>query len=365
MPMRYSTALPLFLMTLLGLAACEQARAPAPPPPVPVVTLAVATEAVPVAVEEVGRAEASNSATLLPRVGGQILTRHFEEGQAVTAGDLLYSVDPATFEAKLRSAEAQLARTQAELKFAQDEADRYAALETKRTVSRSQAEQFTNAAMVLRQAILAQEAEVEQARLNLAYCQVHSPIPGRAGAYLANAGAFVEAYRTPLVVVNQIDPILIVFALPEARLPEVLEALKAERLEVTATVTASGESRGGGVVHFIDNTVDPATGMIKLKARFDNPDAFFWPGQFVRVRLVLRTIPDALLVPSEAVVKCPQGTCVFLAGADAKAELRPVKTGKNLETRTLILAGLHPGDAVVVEGQNKLKPASALKVVGR
>ncbi len=181
MPMRYSTTLPLFLLTLLGLAACEQPRAPAPPPPVPVVTLEVATEAVPVAVEEVGRAEASNSATLLPRVGGQILTRHFEEGQAVAAGDLLYSVDPATFEAKLRSAEAQLARTQAELKYAQDEADRYAALETKRTVSRSQAEQFTNAAMVLRQAIRAQEAEVEQARLNLEYCQVHSPIPGRAG----------------------------------------------------------------------------------------------------------------------------------------------------------------------------------------
>ena len=161
--MRHSTAFPLILLSLLGLAACEQPRPPTPPPPVPVVILPVATEAVPVAVEEVGRAEASNSANLLPRVGGQILTRHFEEGQAVAAGDLLYSVDPATFEAKLRSAEAQLARTQAELKYAQDEADRYAALETKRTVSRSQAEQFTNAAMVLRQAIRAQEAEVEQA----------------------------------------------------------------------------------------------------------------------------------------------------------------------------------------------------------
>ncbi|MFZ1537938.1 MAG: efflux RND transporter periplasmic adaptor subunit [Chromatiaceae bacterium] len=365
MPMRPLTALPLILLSLLGLAACGHPPPPAPPPPVPVVTLQVATEEVPVAVEEVGRAEPSNSATLLPRVGGQILTRHFEEGQAVTTGDLLYSVDPAPFEAKLRSAEAQLARTQAEMKYAQDEADRYAALETKRTVSRSQAERFTNAALVLRQAILAQEAEVEQAQLNLEYCRVQSPIPGRAGAYLANAGAFVEAYRTPLVVVNQIDPILIVFALPEARLPEVLEALKAERLEVTATVTASGESRGGGVVHFIDNTVDPATGMIKLKARFDNPDAFFWPGQFVRVRLVLRTIADALLVPSEAVVKCPQGTCVFLAGADAKAELRPVKIGKSLESRTLILAGLSPGDPVVVEGQNKLKPGSPLKIVGR
>ncbi len=365
MPMRPSPALPLILLSFLGLAACGRPSAPPPPPPVPVVTLQVITEEVPVAVEEVGRAEPSNSATLLPRVGGQILARHFEEGQAVAAGDLLYSVDPAPFEAKLRSAEAQLDRTEAELKFAQDEADRYAALESKRTVSRSQAEHFTNAAMVLRQAIRAQEAEVEQARLNLEYCKVQSPIPGRAGAYLANAGAFVEAYRTPLVVVNQIDPILIVFALPEARLPEVLEALKAERLEVTATVTASGESRGGGVVHFIDNSVDPATGMIKLKARFDNPDAFFWPGQFVRVRLVLRTIRDALLVPSEALVKCPQGTCVFLAGADAKAELRPVKTGKNLEARTLILAGLSPGDPVVVEGQNKLKPGTPLKIVAR
>lgn len=350
-------------LLLLGLNACEERKPAASPPPVPVVTLAVTTEQVPVAVEEVGRAEASNSVTLLPRVGGQILAHHFGEGQAVAAGDLLYAIDPAPYEAELRSATAQLAKTQAELKFAQDEANRYAELETKRTVSRSQAEQYSNAAVVLREAIRAREAEVEQARLHLDYCRVLSPIPGRAGAYLANAGAFVEAYKTPLVVVNQIDPIHIVFSLPEGRLPEVLEALTAGRLEVAATIAASGQSRGGGVVHFIDNSVDPATGTIKLKARFANADAFFWPGQFVKVRLVLRTLADSLLVPDEAVVKCPQGTCVFLAGADGKAELRPVQAGASLESRTLILSGLTPGEAVVVAGQNKLKPGTPLKPV--
>ena len=350
-------------LLLLTLGACEEHKPSASPPPVPVVTLAVVTEQVPVAVEEVGRAEASNSVTLLPRVGGQILARHFEEGQAVAAGDLLYAIDPAPYEAALRSAAAQLAKTQAELKFAQDEADRYAELETKRTVSRSQAEQYSNAAVVLREAIRAREAEVEQARLHLDYCRVLSPIPGRAGAYLANEGAFVEAYKTPLVVVNQIDPIHIVFSLPEGRLPEVLEALAAGRLEVAATIAASGQSRGGGIVHFIDNSVDPATGTIKLKARFPNADAFFWPGQFVKVRLVLRSLADSLLVPDEAVVKCPQGTCVFVAGADGKAELRPVQAGTSLEFRTLILSGLTPGEAVVVAGQNKLKPGAPLKPV--
>ena len=352
-------------LLLLGLTACEERKPAASPPPVPVVTLTTGTEQVPVAVEEVGRAEASNSVTLLPRVGGQILAHHFGEGQAVAAGDLLYAIDPAPYQAALRSAEAQLAKTQAELKFAQDEADRYAELETKRTVSRSQAEQYSNAAIVLREAIRAREAEVEQARLHLDYCRVLSPIPGRAGAYLANAGAFVEAYKTPLVVVNQIDPIHIVFSLPEGRLPEVLEALAAGRLEVAATIAASGQSRGGGIVHFIDNSVDPATGTIKLKARFPNADAFFWPGQFVKVRLVLRTLADSLLVPDEAVMKCPQGSCVFVAGGDGKAELRPVQAGASLEARTLILSGLTPGEAVVVAGQNKLKPGVAVKPAPR
>ncbi|KAA6182572.1 efflux RND transporter periplasmic adaptor subunit [Thiohalocapsa marina] len=360
--MRYRVVLLLIPLLFATLTGCREASAPAPVPSVPVVLLTLATEDVSVTAEEVGRAEASNSVTLLPRVGGQILSRHFDEGQAVAAGDLLYSVDPAPYQARLRSAEAKLARTQAELQYAQDEADRYSELESKRTVSRSTAEQFSNAAMVLREAIRAQEAEVEQARLNLDYCQIHSPIPGRAGAYLANEGAFVEAYRTPLVVVNQIDPIDIVFALPEARLAELLQALATGRVEVTATVRASGLSRGGGVMHFIDNSVDPDTGTILLKARFDNPDAFFWPGQFVKVRLPLRAIADAILLPSEAVVAGPQGPSVFVV-SDGKAELRAVQTAERLADRIHVIGGLSPGEAVVVEGQNKLKPGSPIRMV--
>lgn len=356
----------MLIITLIGTLAggCER---PAPPasilPPVPVVLRSVTAEEVPVAVEEVGRVEASNSVTVLPRIGGQILTRHFVEGQAVAAGDLLYSVDPAPFEARLRSAEAELAKTRVQLIYAQDEADRYAELETKRTVSRSLAEQMTNAAMVLRETINAQEAELEQARLNLEYCEIRSPIAGRSGAWLANAGAFVEAYRTPLVVVNQIDPIHVVFSLPEARLPELLDAVNARRLDVTATITADGRSRGDGEVHFIDNQVDPATGTIRLKARFANPDAFFWPGQFVRVRLVLRTIPGALLVPDEAISQGAKGAAVFVADANGQAELRPVRTAESLEGRTRVTEGLSPGESVVVEGQNKLKPGTPIKAV--
>jgi multidrug efflux system membrane fusion protein len=358
----------ILIITLLGTAAggCERPAPPAAtPPPVPVVLLSVSTEEVPVAVDEVGRVEASNSVTVLPRIGGQILTRHFVEGQAVSAGDLLFSVDPAPFEAQLRSAEAQLAKTRVQLEYAQDEADRYAELETKRTVSRSLAEQMTNAAMVLRETINVQEADLEQARLNLEYCEIRSPIPGRSGAWLANAGAFVEAYRTPLVVINQIDPIHVVFSLPEARLPELLDAMTARELEVTATVTADGRSRGGGEVHFIDNTVDPGTGTIRLKARFANPDAFFWPGQFVRVRLVLRTIAAALLVPDEAIADGAKGPAVFVADAEGRAELRPVQTAETLEGRTRVINGLSPGEAVVIEGQNKLKPGTPIKAVTR
>lgn len=361
--MRYRAAFPLLPVLIVSLLGCEHPAPPVAPPPVPVVLLTVAREDLPVTVEEVGKVEASNSVTLLPRVGGQILSRHFEEGQAVAAGDLLYSVDPAPYETQLRSAEAHLARTRAELTYAQDEADRYAELESKRTVSRSVADQVINSATLLRETIKAQEADVAQARLNLDYCRILSPIPGRSGAYLANEGAFVEAYRTPLVVVNQIDPVEIVFALPEARLPEVLAALDAGRLDVTATVTASGVARDGGVVNFIDNTVNPATGTIELKARFPNPDTAFWPGQFVRVRLVLRTIRDAIMVPTEAVVATARAPSVFVVGADQSVELRPVQIAETLDGRTRISEGLSPGESVVTSGQNKLKPGSLVQAV--
>lgn len=139
--------------------------------------------------------------------------------------------------------------------------------------------------------------------------------------------------------------------------------MNARRLDVTATITADGRSRGDGEVHFIDNQVDPATGTIRLKARFANPDAFFWPGQFVRVRLVLRTIPGALLVPDEAISQGAKGAAVFVADANGQAELRPVRTAESLEGRTRVTEGLSPGESVVVEGQNKLKPGTPIKAV--
>jgi membrane fusion protein, multidrug efflux system len=360
--MRRLTSIVLAALLAQATVGCAKKKAAAGPPPIPVVTAQATVQDVPLTIEAVGTVTAYNSVTVYARVTGQILKRHFKEGQEVKAGDLLFSVDPAPFQERLRAAEGNLARNQAALQFSESEARRYTGLVDSNAVSKSSAESASNAALVLKETIRAQQAEVEQARLNLSYCEVAAPIGGRTGTYLANEGAFVEPYKTSLVVVNQVRPIFVTFSIPETNLPELRKAAAAGALAVAATTPSTGESRTDGVLTFIDNAVDTSTGMIRLKAEFANQDDFLWPGQFVNVRIVLRTLKDVVAVPADAVVAGVKGNSVFVVAADGTVELRRVKVGGETGKLTVVQEGLKGGETVVTDGQNKLKPGAKVKV---
>ncbi|MDD5628590.1 MAG: efflux RND transporter periplasmic adaptor subunit [Elusimicrobia bacterium] len=356
-------------MKALGLAVLAAAlaagcgRAPAPAPEVPVRAGKVARMSVPVTVETVGAIEAYNNVTVLSRVSGEILQRHFREGQAVSAGDLLFSIDPNPFRQKLKEAESHLVRDEVLLKYNKAEAGRFAYLFEHGATSRSDFERNQSASAALEQAVESGRATAEQARLNLSYCEIRSPISGRAGTYLANKGVVVDAYKTPLVVINQLDPAKVSFSIPEKHLLDVKRLVAASAPAVSVSVPETTLQRAGGRISFLDNSVDKASGMVRLKAEFPNHDAALWPGQFVRVVLTLETLPDALVAPAEAVQANPQGSYVFVVAPDQTAQQRSIVVSQACGPYAVIGKGLRLGETVVTDGQNKLKTGRKVKVL--
>ncbi len=318
---------------------------------------------VPVTRRAVGNVEADVTAPVLSRVSGRVLSRHFEEGQDVADGQLLFTIDPAPFEQALRSAEAKEARDQATLEFQRADAKRFEGLVAQNAVSRSEAEQRSSASHALEQVVRAGKADVEKARLDLSWCSVRSPIAGRTGRFLANLGTTAEAFKTPLVVVNRVHPAKVAFSLPESSLPEVRPLLKTAEPRVSVTVPGTSLTVAGGRLVFLDNTVDAGTGMVRLKALFQNADGALWPGQFVEVTLLVGTQEGAVVVPSAAVESGPKGKYVVAVGKDGTAEMRPVEVDRVESGKAVVRKGLAAGDTVVVEGQNKLRPGSKVAPV--
>lgn len=330
---------------------------------IPVQVAQVSRMNVPVTVDTVGTVEAFSSVIVLSRVDGQILRRHFQEGQAISAGDLLYSIDPAPLQQKLKNAEGQLARDEAKARFSKAEAERFSYLLKRGVVSHSDDDGMQSEAAALEQIVLSDRAAVEEARINLSYCEVRSPISGRTGSYLADAGAVVEALKTSLVVINQIDPAKVSFAVPEKHLPTLHGLMTSGARAVSVTVPDTELRRHGGRISFLDNSVDRATGMIRLKAEFPNQDSMLWPGQFVNVALAVAAFSNAVVAPSEAVQANQKGRYVFVVKPDGTAELRAVTTGQPLGSLAVVSHGLKPGETVVTDGQNKLRSGSKVSVL--
>lgn len=351
----------VLLCMILALSGCGRGKGPAGPPTVPVRVAQAEKRDIPVTVGGVGLVEPYNSVTVYSRVTGQVLKLHFKEGQEMKEGDPLFSIDPAPFQERLNSAQGKLARDEASLVFVQSEANRYRGLLDLNAVSKSEAEKAINSESVLKEVIRADKADMEQAKLDLGYCEIRSPVTGRTGAYLANEGTFVEAYKTNLVVVNQIRPIYATFSIPEAQLPAVKAAAAKKPLEVTAT-PSGGTAVGGGSLTFIDNTVDKRTGMIKLKGEFPNEDAALWPGQFVDVSVTLATLTGVVVVPSDAVLSTEIGLQVFVVGQGDAVELRKVEIGEEHKGFTVIKSGVSAGETLVTDGMNKLRPGFKAKV---
>jgi multidrug efflux system membrane fusion protein len=316
----------------------------------------------PVVFAAMGSVEAYNSLEITPLVSGQIEKLHFREGDDVARDAVLVTIDPTPFQEILRKAEAKLASDEVALRFQKDEAGRYAPLVEKGAVSRSDSERARTEAEVGEETVRADRAEVEQARLHLDYCTIRAPIAGRAGAYLVNQGAVVEANKTRLLVINQIMPLYVAFSVPERLLGEIRAAQKVAALAVEARIPGqSGESRRGRLA-FIDNTVDPGSGMIALKGQFANEDAFLWPGQYVHATLVLGEQPDAIVVPVAAIQTGPKGAMVFVVKADGTVESRPVLVDRTQGQEAILTRGVVAGETVVTDGQNKLKNGTAVTV---
>ena len=359
--MKQGTCWLLIAPLLLGLSACGKKAARPQAQPVPVTAAKAVVKTMPLLVEAMGSIESCNSLQIVPRISGQILKFHFREGEEVQQGVMLVTIDPAPYAEALHQAAALLASDEAALRFKKSEAGRYAEID-QNAISRSDYERTYADAGVQEQKVQADQAVVEQARLNLDYCSIHSPIAGRAGAYLLNLGAVVEANKTTLLVINQFEPIYVTFSVPEKHLTAIRAAQQKSALRVEARIPGVEDQIRLGRLTFIDNAVDPATGMIRLKGTFSNADAFLWPGQYVRVSLVMGEEPGVIVIPARAIQAGPKGPLVFVVKENQAVEARPVEVARQVAEEAVLARGLSAGESVVTDGQNKLRDGSPVTV---
>ncbi|HEY6390755.1 MAG TPA: efflux RND transporter periplasmic adaptor subunit [Bryobacteraceae bacterium] len=360
--------------------------------PVPVVVATVSQKDVPVNIEVIGNVEAYSTITVKAQVGGQLEKVSFHEGDFVQKGDLLFNIDSRPFEGALNQAQANLARdvaaqSQAEAnlardsaneKYAQSQAARYAKLFEGGIVSKEATDQVRSQADALAQTIQADKAAIESTKaqigasksaienmkVQLSYTVIRSPIDGRTGNIAVKQGNIVTANTTDLVTIAEVQPIYVTFSVPEAQLGEIKKYRASGKLPVTATYQDDNTQKENGFLTFVDNTVDAATGTIKLKGTFPNSDRKLWPGEFVRVTLRLTTQNNALVVPNQAVQTGQDGQFVYVVKADKTVEMRPVVTGNRVDQELVIDRGIALGETIVTEGQLRLAPGSRVQTPG-
>jgi len=350
---------------MLALAACGSGAGGAKSeggskPTVPVQIATVEQKDIPVQLHEFGTVEAYTTVSVRSQVVGQVAQVHFEEGQEVKKGDLLFTIDPRPFEAKVRQARATLVKDRAQAKNAKVQADRSTHLFSQGFVSKDEYDSAETQAASLEATVRADEAAVENAKLQLQYCYIRSPIDGRIGQVLSHEGNVVKINDTEMAVINQIRPVYVDFSAVEQQLGEIRRRQAADSLEVEVWV--GGKKVATGQLVFIDNKVDSGTGTILLKGLFSNEDEALWPGQFVDVSLVLGIQRGAVLVPSQAVETGQNGKYVYVVGDQMKAELRPVSVGAEYEQQLVVTQGLKPGERVVTDGQVRLAPGIKMEV---
>ena len=358
----------LLLSAVALLAGCSRAASGQKDhrDPVPVTVGVVSRRDVPVLIREIGTVEAYSTVAIKAQVGGQLIEVHFHEGQDVKKGDLLFRLDPRPYDAALKAAQAQLERDAVQLKTAQQDAARYAELVKKDYVTQEEYERIRTTAAALEAAVAADRAAVENAAVQLEYCTIRSPIDGRTGKLLEHEGNLVKANAdTPLVVINQIDPIYASFSVPEQDLTEIKARRAAGRLEVQATLPDNATPPLTGWLSFVDNAVDRNTGTVLLKATFPNHERVLWPGQFVTASLQVAMKPNALLVPTQAIQTGQQGSFAYVVKPDLTVESRPIVPGPAFGQETVVEGGVEPGEQVVTDGQIRLVPGVKVAVQSR
>jgi len=339
----------------------KEKRSASGPMAIPVVVAAAVQQSIPVRLQAIGNVEAFSTVALKARVDGQIVAVNFTEGQEVKKGDVLFRVDPRPYQAALRQAEANALRDAAARDQARSQERRYQELLDKNFVSKEAYAQIATNAQVAEANAKASQAALENAQLSLAYCTIASPIDGYTGKVLLQAGNLVKANDVnPLVVINQVKPVYVNFAVPEQQLPTVRKYLALGALAVQAVGGGDAVLAQGDLI-FVDNAVDPSTGTIRMRAQFDNRDASLWPGQFVNVSVKLYDQTDAIVIPARAVQTGPQGSYVYIVRADMTAELRRITVERG-EGERAVIKGLAGGERVVTRGALRLAPGTRVEV---
>lgn len=358
---------------------------------VPVVVASVTRKDVPLDIQVIGNVEAYSTVTVRSQITGPLMRVHFQEGDFVKKGDLLFTIDPSPLQAQVAGAEADLARNEALLgqaeatlkrdtaqaKYAQAQAKRYAELFREGVLSKDQTEQTQAGSDALAEGLGADEASIRSAQaavvaaramlvnlnIQLGYTTIRSPLDGRTGNLSVKAGNLVSANTMDLITINQVKPIYVTFPVPEANLPAIKQYMARGKLPVmAASQDAAPGQEETGVLTFVDNMVDPATGTIKLKGTFSNSNRKLWPGEFVRVTLRLATQANALVVPNQAVQTGQDGSFVYVVKPDQTVESRPVVTGSRVDQLIVIQTGLQGGETVVTEGQLRLAPGMKVRM---
>jgi membrane fusion protein, multidrug efflux system len=340
------------------LSGCSGTKA-APPrvSAVPILAATVEQKDVPLQVKAIGAVEAYSNVSVKTQITGELTGVHFKEGQDVSKGQLLFTLDKRPFEAALKQTQGMLAKDQAQATNARTQASRYEALNKAGVVSKEEYDQMRSNADALEAAVVSDQAAVENARVQLVYCTIYSPIDGRTGPLLIHQGNMIKANDTPfLVSINQVQPIYATFTVPEQNLADIKRYSSQGKVRVQAFIPNDTRGPAIGWLSFIDNTVDQATGTIKLKGEFVNSDRRLWPGQFVDVVLTLSQQPKAIVVPSLAIQNGQTGQFVFVIKPDMTVEARPVTIDRSSDGQAVIAKGLAPGEQVVTDGQLRLVP---------
>lgn len=364
-------------------------------PPTPVTIAQAQARDIPIQVRQIGSVEPVAVIAVKAQISGELKQVFFKEGEEVKTGQELFEIDPRPYQqaldqaqaalqkdiALVAQAEANMARDQAQAANAKVQARRYAGLATEGVISKDQNESYQTASQVQDEAVRADQAAlasakasvvsdnaaIETAKLNLSYCYIRSPIDGRAGSLLLQAGNLVKANDTTAMVnINQLRPVYVTFSAPEQLLPQIRRYNAEGSLAVTATGVADGVNRAvtaTGLLTFIDNSVDSTTGTIKLKATFPNSDHALWPGQFITVVMTLRTLDHATVVPSEAIQSGQKGQFAFVVKQDQTVESRLVTVGQTIDNQIVVESGIAPGETVVTDGQLRLFPGARIRVV--
>ena len=334
------------------------------PPTVPVVVASARKGEIPVYLNALGSAAPFNTVTVRSRIDGQLLKVNFQEGQFVRQGDSLAEIDPKPFEVQLDQARGQLARDEAQLANAKLDLARYQTLSAQGVIPRQQLDTQAASVRQFDGVIQADQAQINNAKLQITYCHITAPLAGRVGLRLADVGNMIHANDTNgLVVIAQIQPIAVLFTIPEDSLAQVLTKIRSgEHLMVEAYDRGGQTKIADGRVETIDNEIDPATGTSRLKAIFDNKSNALFPNQFVNVRLLVEIRKDRILIPAVAIQRGPQGTYVYVVKEDQTADVRPVTVGTIEAAQASVESGLSEGERVVVDGVDKLRAGSKVKV---